>query len=50
MTPTPDKQILKLLKQWAPDVTNLLDPLTPKGDIAKTISYQRGGKNYDKSL
>ena len=55
---TPDKQILKLLKQWAPDCTNLLkkagyfslDPLIPKEEIAKAIGFQRGGRLYRQVL
>ena len=55
---TPDEQILKLLKQWSPDITNLLertgyfslDPLMPKEEIAKAIGLNRGGRLYNQVL
>ena len=55
---SPDEEILKLLKSFAPDVTNLLDragyfsldPLMPKENIAKAIGFQRGGRLYRQVL
>ena len=56
---TPDEQILALLKDWAPEVTRLLDQAgywdlprtsTKRQEIAKKIGLQPGGKTYDRVL
>lgn len=57
--PTPDEEILKLLKGWAPEVVRLLDRAgywdlprssTKRADIAKKIGLVPGGKTYDRVL
>jgi hypothetical protein len=55
---TSNKQILKLLKQWAPDCTALLDKAgyfsldegIAKSEIEKAIGLQRGGRLYRQVL
>jgi len=56
---TPDEQILALLKDWAPEVSRLLDQAgywdlprtsTKRQEIAKKIGLQPGGKTYDAIL
>jgi hypothetical protein len=56
---TPDEQILALLKNWAPEISRLLDQAgyfdlprtsTKRQEIAKKIGLQPGGKTYDRVL
>jgi hypothetical protein len=55
---TPRSQILKLLKQWSPDVTHLLDQAgyfdleegIAKSQIEKAIGLNRGGRLYRQVL
>lgn len=56
---TPDEQILQLLKDWAPEVSRLLDQAgywdlprtsTKRQEIAKKIGLEPGGKTYDRVL
>jgi len=56
---TPDEQILKLLKSWAPEVVHLLDQAgywdlprdsTKRIEIAKKIGLDPGGKTYRRVL
>jgi hypothetical protein len=57
--PTPDEQILALLKDWAPEVDRLLRQAgyfdlprtsTKRQEIAKKIGLEPGGKTYDRVL
>jgi hypothetical protein len=57
--PTPDDQILALLKDWSPEVVRLLDRAgywdlprnsTKRTEIAKKIGLHPGGKTYDRVL
>ena len=57
--PTPDEQILQLLREWSPEVVRLLDQAgywdlprnsTKRAEIAKKIGLQPGGKTYDRVL
>ena len=56
---TPDEQILSLLKDWAPEISRLLDQSgywdlprtsTKRAEIAKKIGLVPGGKTYDRVL
>jgi hypothetical protein len=57
--PTPDEEILRLLKDWAPEISRLLDQAgywdlprtsTKRQEIAKKIGLDPGGKTYRKVL
>jgi len=57
--PTPDEQILQLLKDWAPEVQRLLTQAgyfdlprtsTKRQEIAKKIGLEPGGKTYERVL
>ena len=56
---SPDEQILRLLRNWSPEVSRLLDRAgywdlprtsTKRQDIAKKIGLVPGGKTYDAVL